>query len=321
MNLAPILVSVYNRKNHLENCINSLKKNEISKKSIIYIVSDNYYKDEHKASIENVRSYIQSITGFKEVRYIFNEQNLGSYWSIKNAIETVLHEHGKIIFLEDDIEVSRFFLKYMNDGLNIFEDNQKIFSICAYSPNKLKIPKNYKKDIYIWSRNSPWGFGTWKNRWDLLDLELHEYDNFIKNRKQIRKFKRIAPMSMSVLKADRENIIQALDVRISFNMFIMNIYSIFPVKSLVRNNGFDGTGEHCEKNNKYLTEEIFSKEIKYCEDIKPDKRIYKARRKWHTSFFRDYFMPIIVKIKPLYIFLKIIKDQIKKFLFKKIGEN
>lgn len=311
MYLSPVLISVYDRKSHLEKCINSLRQNELAKETIIYIVSDNYHTWEYKAKIEEVRDYVKSITGFKEVRFIFNEKNLGAFLSVRNAIEIVLKEHGKVIFLEDDIEVSCFFLKYMNDGLEMFKEEKKIFSICAYTPSDLKIPKSYSKDIYIWSRNSPWGFATWRDRWDDLDLELNEYQSFLKDNERVRKFKYIAPMSMSVLKADRKGKIKAMDVRISFNMFMKDLYSIYPVKSLVRNNGFDNSGLHCGYNKKFMNEVIYQKEINLEKEVEPDIRIYKARHRWHSSIKRDYILPIIEKMPMLYNVLTKMKDKIK----------
>lgn len=311
MSLAPVLVSVYNRKKHFINCINRLKENNLAKDTVLYVVSDNYYKLEHKAIISEIREYVLNLSGFKEVRCIFNNENLGSHKSVRNAFDVVLKENNSIIFLEDDIEVSKFFLKYMNDGLDMFQKNKKIFSICGYNPNSLKIPKNYDKDIYLWSRNSPWGFATWKDRWYDLDLELTDYEEFIKDKKRVREFKRIAPMSMSVLQSDRRGEIQATDVRISFNMFIRDMYSVFPVKSLVRNNGFDGSGEHCGTSNEF-NDQIYQKEIKLLSDIRPDKGIYRARRKWHTSFIRDYISPKIRSFPFVYNKLKYVKNILMK---------
>ena len=77
------------------------------KDTILYIVSDNANTEEDKKIINDIRNYIRTISGFKEVRYIFNETNLGSYKSAGNAREKILNEHGTIIRLEDDIIVSK----------------------------------------------------------------------------------------------------------------------------------------------------------------------------------------------------------------------
>lgn len=313
MTYAPLLVSVYNRKKHLENCINHLKKNAYANETILYIVSDNYYKEDDREIVEEIRKYIKGITGFKEIRCIFNKQNLGSHQSIRQAFELVLNEHGSVIFLEDDIEVSSYFLKYMNDGLKLFENDTNIFSICSYSPNKLKIPKDYNEDTYIWPRNSPWGFATWKNRWDKLDLELKDYEEFSKDKKRVKEFSKIAPTSLHVLRADRAKKVQALDVRISFNMYIQNLYSIYPTRSLVRNMGFDGSGEHCSVNNVYTQADIYQNEIVFNSKVQPNVKIYKELSKWHSSIIIVYFVPVIKRFPLLYNFLYKTRKNIKKY--------
>lgn len=312
MDFAPIIVSVYDRKRHLENCINSLKNNYYAKDTILYIVSDNANTEEDKKIITDIRNYIKTISGFKEVRCIFNETNLGSYESQRNAIEKILNEHDTFIFLEDDNVVSKYFLNYMNEGLEKFKNDRSIFSISAYTHSDLKIPLNYNKDIYIWACTCPWGYATWKDRWYELDLELSKYPNFIKDKKRVRRFKKIAPDFMGTLKADREEMIKAMDIKIFFNMFLNNKYSIFPVKSLVRNMGFEGTGEHCGIDDKYSNEEIYQEEIKFPQKIEIDKRIFKAFRKYFFSFSikRDYIIPLIISIPPLYNLLKRLKNKI-----------
>lgn len=46
--LAPILISVYDRKKSLEECIEMLKKNELAKDSLLFIVSDQGHNEEKK---------------------------------------------------------------------------------------------------------------------------------------------------------------------------------------------------------------------------------------------------------------------------------
>lgn len=79
---APIIVSVYDRLEHLRRCVESLKANKLAIESILYVVSDAAYKEEHVDKIRKVRDYISSINGFKEVRPVFREKNLGAQKSI-----------------------------------------------------------------------------------------------------------------------------------------------------------------------------------------------------------------------------------------------
>ena len=109
-NYAPIIVSVYDRLDHLKRNIKALLNNRLAAESLLYIVSDAAYKSEHQSRINDVRKYASSISGFKEVRLLFREKNLGAHESIKSAIEEVLLTYDTFIFLEDDIIVAQNFL-------------------------------------------------------------------------------------------------------------------------------------------------------------------------------------------------------------------
>jgi len=56
MYLAPVLVSVYDKKENLNKCINSLRENYIAKNTIPHVVSDNY-KEEIKRINDLVSKY------------------------------------------------------------------------------------------------------------------------------------------------------------------------------------------------------------------------------------------------------------------------
>ena len=71
VNYAPIIIPVYDRLEHLRDCINALLINRISAESALYIVSDAAYREDHNERIAQVRVYIRTIYGFKEVKYFF----------------------------------------------------------------------------------------------------------------------------------------------------------------------------------------------------------------------------------------------------------
>ncbi|MBT8042626.1 MAG: glycosyltransferase, partial [Pontiella sp.] len=99
---APVLISVYDRWQHLEACMEALKKNPEAKDTTLYIVSDGWQHEGHRESIEKVRAYILSISGFKEVRTRFRETNWGMRTSAMDAFEWVFSEHDRLIRMEDD---------------------------------------------------------------------------------------------------------------------------------------------------------------------------------------------------------------------------
>lgn len=308
---APILVSVYNRKDHLHKCIESLKKNRLSKSSIIYIVSDGPKESIDKHEINEVREYIDSIEGFVEVIKILREKNYGSYNSILSAMSELMQYHDSFIFLEDDIEVSPTFLDYLNDGLTKFKNNQSILAICSYSI-PIVIPKHYGLDVYLGERFSPWGFAIWKDRFLEIDFsKKNRYDYAINSRTITKKINRIGQDYFELLKMDSASIINAIDVKICFYQIINSLYCVFPKISLSRNLGFDGSGEHCGVDDRISVD--LDLRIPYslhlADNVKPSKVILKRFKDFQNhkkgciintiDFFQHVFFRLRRKTKAL----------------------
>ena len=126
---APIIVSVYDRLEHLQHCISSLLANKEASLSVLYVVSDAAYKQEDAEQVNRVREYVRGISGFYKVNFLFRDKNLGAHQSIILAVHEVLKTNETFIFLEDDIVVSENFLQYMNEGLSYYRNEKRIFSI------------------------------------------------------------------------------------------------------------------------------------------------------------------------------------------------
>lgn len=245
-NLAPIIVSVYDRLEHLRRCIDALLKNDLAAQSEIYIVSDAPYKPEHEDAISKVREFAQSINGFKEVHCLFRKHNLGAHESIRNAIEEVLSIHDCFIFLEDDIVVAKDFLSFMNRGLEYYNNTSSVFAISGFSL-PFNIPADYNADVYFYPCNSPWGFASWKNRWSSVNLNYYNREAELLEKGEYSSFASIGFYIKGILRQDSQREIEAMDLRVYYHMFKHNMASVFPVVSKTQNWGFDGSGEHCGK--------------------------------------------------------------------------
>ncbi len=279
--LAPILVSVYDRRWHLEQCIEGLKRNDLAKDSILYVVSDGSAKPEHDESVASVRAYIDQITGFKEVRKIYRPENWGAHRCCMAANNQVLAEHGRMIRMEDDVVCTKYYLQYLNQALDLYEDDPRIFSVCAYSYAGLKIPRSYPNDVFLWSRLSTWGYGIWKDRWKAVDFEMTRYPEFVADRSAVKRYRRIAPDS-GHLEDDARGLIEATDSKMGFHMFLNNMYSVYPVHSLTKNIGNDGTGCRCGKSRRLQRQAIEDCPVVLTEHLEPNRAIH--RRLYWSRF-------------------------------------
>jgi hypothetical protein len=300
MDLAPIGISVYSRLEHIKKTIGALLNNHLASKSILYIFSDAPQKgDEEKVTA--VRKYLRTITGFKEIN-LFERRDNSRTQNGRNGIRMMLNEYGRMIFLEEDIVTAPKFLEFMNRSLNFYQDDQRIVSITGYSP-PIKPPAYYKRDIYLSLRFSAWGFGIWRDRYDRIKMNIEGYEEFLKDKAAVKRFRMGGEDLLDLLKREAEGEIDALDVKIMFHQFQNNLYTIAPTKSIVQNIGHDGSGVHCKNTNKFDTPLDTSDRLPELEeDIQPNpdiiKRLYAFRSGGNRGLIerflkRTYLLPVV----------------------------
>ncbi|CAG0963828.1 hypothetical protein ARNL5_01130 [Anaerolineae bacterium] len=268
---APIVISVYDRLEHLRACLDSLRNSDLSRQSDLHIVSDAAHITAHEDRIAQVRNYIGQITGFRRIVPVFRDKNLGSFQSTKNAFDEILEQYGKLIFLEDDNVVAPNFLRFLNDGLTFYQNDPRVFSISGYN-YPVNIPASYRHDVYLWQGFTAWGVGLWADRWREVTWSYAGVEQLTGRRK--RELDRISEhlyRHLAYYAAQNKLII---DVIVSYHLFRHQKYSIFPVLSKVRNIGTDGTGEHSRISDRY-TKQALDPGLPYqlISNLLPDEQI------------------------------------------------
>ena len=164
-NLAPIVLFAYNRIDVLKESIESLKKNPLAKKSNLIIYSDNYKSNKDKKKVLRVREFLKEIKGFNKKKIFYRKRNYGLAKNIMCGVTEVFKKSTKVIVLEDDIKVSKYFLHYMNRSLDIYEKKKKIWHISGWNYN---VRVTCTKDAYFTRAMNCWGWATWKDRWQFF---------------------------------------------------------------------------------------------------------------------------------------------------------
>lgn len=283
MNLAPIILFVYNRLEHTKKTVDALKQNKLASDSLLFIFSDGNKSERDRKSVEEVRSFISTISGFDEIKIILREKNLGLADSVISGVTEVISKYEKAIVLEDDIVTSPYFLKFMNEALEFYKDDNRIFSVSGYN-FPIKIPASYQYKIYISPRPSSWGWATWKDRWEKVNWENSEYEDFIKDKKRILNFNMGGDDLTRMLKNQIAGKINSWAIRWAFAHYLNNAFCLFPVRSFANNIGADRSGVHTRKTNKFSVA-IYSEEyqdflLKY---PKTNEEILKNFRKFFSK--------------------------------------
>jgi glycosyltransferase involved in cell wall biosynthesis len=241
MKLAPIALFVYNRLGHLQQTIESLKAGPLAKESDLFIFSDGPRDTQAEEEVEAIRDYLKNISGFKSVFIYKNKDNLGLSKNIIDGVTGILNEHGKAIVLEDDLQLSPYFLKFMNDALKFYENEPKVISICGYMyPVKID-------DCETLFLRIPdcWGWATWRRGWDLFIDNGRQLYAGLEAKKLLRRLNLEGSFNYAkILKEQIQGKNDSWAIRWYASALLNDKLSLYPAKTLVMNMGFDCSGRH-----------------------------------------------------------------------------
>jgi hypothetical protein len=279
---APTGVSTYARLQHLQQTIAALQQNTLAKQSELFVFSDAPKVGDEK-KVEAVRNYLHTIDGFKQVHIIERTEN-NRIANNRDNIRMLLERFGKIIFLEEDVVTAPGFLRFMNDALDFYKDDPRIFSICGCCM-PVHVAKSYPHDVYILPRYGGWGDGYWADRF-MFDKYIKEedYRAFVYDRKLLKSFKaRCGSDFIPMIEQEAKGMIDAGDVKTLFWQFKLGKYTVYPRKSLAVNVGLDSSGEHCSKTEKYDVELSNKLSFKLVSGIEEDHKIVTSNARFFSS--------------------------------------
>ncbi len=253
--MSPIAITVYNRLDNFKNCINSLLNCPEAIHCDLFISSDYPKNNIDLPKVKEIRNYIQSIKGFRNINYIFFETNVGLERAYNELFNKVFDNgNDTIIFLEDDIIVKPDFLRFMNQGLAYYEEDDRIIGISGFSHSLFfKNEIKNKNHIYFTNRWCPWGFATWKDRfktipeYDVNALSILLSDKNFTSRLDAIGFDLLPVFKRKLFLKQKLN----MDYLNTFYMVDKNLFMVTPYFTKTLNTGNDGNGTRTRKNNKY----------------------------------------------------------------------
>ena len=251
MKLAPITLFTYNRPQHTKGTIDALLLNELAGESDLIIFSDAAKNDDAIPGVNQTRQYLQTITGFKSVHIIERETNYGLANNIIDGVSTIVSEYGRIIVLEDDLLTSPYFLRFMNEAMNLYAEQEEVISVHGYLyPVRKKMPESF----FIRGADCL-GWGTWRRGWDIFNANGNELLEELKKRKLEKKFDYNGSYPYTtMLEKQAKGIVGSWAIRWYASAFLNEKLTLYPGRSLIFHNGSDGSGTNCDLNNELNTE-------------------------------------------------------------------
>lgn len=283
MQLAPIVIFTYNRPWHTQQTIEALLQNEYAAESDLIVYSDSPKNENAQAGVEETRKYIASIKGFKSLRIIERTENYGLANNIVDGVTSVVNEFGRIIVLEDDLLTSPYFLKFMNEALNLYESTEEVISVHGYIyPIKRDLPETF----FIKGADCL-GWGTWKRGWNLFNPNGSELLKQLVALRKTKDFDFCGSYPFTKMLQDQvSNKIGSWAIRWHASAFLNSKLTLYPGRSLIFHNGSDGSGTNCG------TSEEFDVKLSLTPiDVLPINKIESVIGKKRFVYYYRYVIP------------------------------
>lgn len=242
MTCAPIALFVYNRPGHTRQTVEALLASTLANQTPLHVFSDAPRNEAASLAVAEVRSYIRSIAGFKSVTLFERETNFGLASSIIDGVTRLCEECGCVIVMEDDLVTSPYFLKFMNEGLDLYECDDRVISIHGYVyPVMEALP-----ETFFLRGADCWGWATWKRGWDLFEPDGQSLLEELKARKLTHRFDLDGAYPyVKMLKNQIKGKNNSWAIRWHASAFLKDKLTLYPGRSLVLNIGTDNSGAHC----------------------------------------------------------------------------
>jgi hypothetical protein len=247
MSYAPLVVFVYNRKDKAEIVLNALNQNYLASETDLYIFSDAYNpkKENDENKVNSVREYLEEFktkSVFKKIEIINAVEHQGLATSVINGVTKVINQYGNIIVTEDDLVAHKNYLKYMNEALDYYKDNEHIWSISGYT-YALESNKN-ESNVYFTYRGSSWGYATWKDRWDTVDWSMKDFNTLVFHHSRMHNLNLAGRDMWFMLRNQKKGVIDSWAVRWVFEQTRRKKLTVYPAQTLLHSIGMDGSGTH-----------------------------------------------------------------------------
>ncbi len=239
---APIALFAYTRPAHTRRTVEALLGNAEARTSDLIVFSDAARSAGETESVDAVREYVAGIEGFRSLIVRRRPHNFGLARSITEGVSEVLAEHQRVIVLEDDMVTSPHFLRYVDESLNRYADDDRVIGVHGYVyPVTNRLP-----EAFFLRRSRLLGLGDLAARLGVVQSDGQHLLDELKRRRMLRAFDFDGTYGFSeMLKGQIAGANDSWAVRWYASAFLAEKLTLYPGRSLVHNIGNESSGTHC----------------------------------------------------------------------------
>jgi GT2 family glycosyltransferase len=239
---APVALFVYNRPDHTRQTVAALAANRFADETPLHVFSDAPRHEVSRQSVEDVRSFIRTITGFQSVTIIERPTNYGLARSIIDGVTGLCEKYGCVIVVEDDLVTSSRFLSFMNEALTCYERDARVVQISGHIAHVPEFAR--RTEALFVPFVTSWGWGTWERAWKLFEPSAQGWEKIRDDGALRKRFNLDDHFDYAtMLQMQLDGKIDSWAIRWYLSVFLKGGMALFPPRSFVRNIGFD-SGTH-----------------------------------------------------------------------------
>jgi hypothetical protein len=244
MSDTPILLLVFNRPETTRRVLEAIRRIVPTR---LYVAADGprsgHERDAGRCA--EVRDLVhRGIDWDCDIQYLERETNLGCRRAVSSAITWFFEKVEEGIILEDDCLPAPQFFPFCSNLLARYQDVPRVAHIGGYN---CQLGRKRGEGSYYFSKYfHVWGWASWRRAWNGYDVEMHDYQLFIKSgglenlfdRRSLRAYWR------DIFDATAAGVVNTWDYQWVYRNFKDDRLSVVPNINMIENIGFGKEATH-----------------------------------------------------------------------------
>ncbi len=275
---APVALFAWQRPSHTQRVLAALAASAGAAETDLFVFVDGPRHDREASRVAEVIEIAGAASGFRSVSVQAARRNLGLSRSITGGVTSVLQHSERVIVVEDDIVVSRSFLEYMNDHLELYANDPTVASVHGYVyPQSRDLPSTF----FIAGADC-WGWATWRRAWEHYRPDGGALLEELTRRDLLWTFDFGGTAGyVDMLRDQIAGRNDSWAVRWYASALLSGMYTLYPSRSLATNIGSDGSGSHAGVSSAF--------DVEVCHDPVPAVRIPVEESTIGRAAFTEFF--------------------------------
>lgn len=240
--MTPVAIFCHRRPGHLRRTIEALASCDGFADHPVTVFSDGPRTPEEAEGVAAVREVVRDMLGSRaDLRAA--ETNRGLARSIIGGVSELCDSHGRVIVIEDDLDLAPSFLTHMTRALDRHADDPRVMQV---SGHMFDVPEFAGRDRTVFlPLITTWGWATWGRAWKAFDAQAAGWEALLHDRALRHRFNVEGAYDYTtMLRRQMEGRRDSWGVRWYWSVFREQGLTVFPPRTLVRNMGQDGSGTH-----------------------------------------------------------------------------